>query len=570
MHGYDDHWLEDPKRDKPLGHRWRMPHLELIEALRLPPMKSKTQSDVRDLCLADIIMSERMYPGRRISYSRSDQFYKNRRQYTPEGYNLANVTAAIDLLDTLGYIVEHNKRPPGCRGTQSSFLPNPSLAMLLLPAVHEPVRNEIIMKDAEGNVVPYADTDKGQVKQNADGRNRKGPAFSGRVHDMRQVVRKVNEVLENTDIVLDAEGVVADGPWLRKGDYVMYPALKSLYRVFNGGWKLGGRFYGGWWQGVKSEDRKFFLLDGERTEEVDYSQIHPRIIYAEAGFELVGDAYDIPGYDRDICKTAFNILVNAACYLSALGALTRDMNGDRKGAEALIAAIKARHADVAKYFHSSAGVRLQGKDSRMAEIVLTEMTVKRGIPVLPVHDSFIVPESHKETLVQAMKAAYERVVGKTVYRDRIVKLRVGNTPVKTSAYTGTDYKRTVRSGAQRPSSPLAPTFIMETVPVDPGPSSVLPAVDSVDHSLPAADSMFPKPVVPVLPPKPVICRPAPEFLRRARDQRLKEWEVEQAAKEAKRIARFRQRGAYSIENDPEGISAHSDQELVLYADARRS
>ncbi|WP_202799739.1 hypothetical protein, partial [Sinorhizobium fredii] len=499
-HGYDDHWLEDPTRDRPLSHRWRMPQLELAKALSLPKMKTKTLTEVLHLVSADIIMSARMHPGRRVSYSRSDAFYKARRQYTPAGYNLKNVTTAIDLLEKLGYIVDHDRRPPGRRGTQSSFLPNPSLAMLLLPAVHEPPKAEIIMKDADGNVVPYED--------------------SGRVHDKREIVRKVNEVLASAEIVLDAEGVVADGPWLRKGDYVMYPALKSLYRVFNGGWRLGGRFYGGWWQGVKSEDRKFFLLDGEKTKEVDYSQIHPRIIYAEAGIDLVGDAYDIPGYDRNLCKAAFNILVNAACYLSALGALTRDMNGDRRGAEALIEAIKARHSDVAKYFHSSAGVRLQGLDSRMAEIVLTEMTVKRGIPVLPVHDSFIVPESHRETLVRLMKDAFEKVVGKTGNRDKIVKSSVGNTSVKSSAYSDTDYKRPARAGAPRPSSPLAATSNRET---DPSSAADLPVAGTVASS-PNVPVVLDA-VMPSEPTKPVRRTPAPDFLRRARDEAIAEWQA---------------------------------------------
>lgn len=538
-HGYDDHWLEDPKRDKPLGHRWVMAHEQVAMALQLPNMKNKTQTDVLYLTAADIIMTAKMYPGRRISYSRSDAFYKKRRQYTPEGYNLANVTAAVDLLEKLGYIIEHDRRPPGRRGTQSSFLPNPSLAMLLLPAVHAPPRSEVVMKDADGDVIPYKE--------------------SGRVHDMRQVVRKVNEVLAGTNIVLGAEGVVADGPWLRKGDYVMYPALKYLYRVFNGGWRLGGRFYGGWWQGVKSEDRKFFLLDGEKTEEVDYSQVHPRIIYAEAGVDLVGDAYDIPGYDRNLCKAAFNILVNAACYLSALGALTRDMNGDRRGAEALIEAIKAKHSDVAKYFHSSAGVRLQGLDSRMAEIVLTEMTVKRGIPVLPVHDSFIVPESHRETLVRVMKDAFEKVVGKTGNRDKIVKSSAGNTTVKSLAYSDTDYKWPAGAVAERPSSPLAPTPNRETDP-------------SSEVDLLVAGTVVSSPNVPVvleavMPPettKPVLRTPAPDFLRRARDEAIAEWQSKEKAKAAKRAEKMRRTGSPDTVFDLGRISGHFRSETVLY------
>lgn len=509
QHGYDDHWLVDPTRDKPMGHRCRMRQEELTKALQLPLMKTKTQTDILHIVAADVIMTARMHPGRRISYSRSDKFYKKRRQYTPDGYNLANVTAAVDLLENLGYILDHDRRPPGRRGTQSSFLPNPSLSMLLLPAVYARPDSEIVMKDVDGNVVPYKE--------------------SGRVHDLRQVVRLVNAVLEETDIVLDAEGLVADGPLLRKGNYVLNPALKSLYRVFNGGWLLGGRFYGGWWQAVSGADRRYFLIDGERTEEVDYSQIHPRIIYAEAGVLLEGDAYTISGFDRDLVKSAFNILVNAPCYLSALGAIRNELKGDRNAAEALIEAVKARHPLVSKYFHSAAGVRLQGLDSRMAEIVLSEMTVKRGIPVLPVHDSFIVPESHRETLIQVMKDAFESVVGRTGNRDKIIKSSGRNTATRSSAYGSTDYRQPVRAGAERLSSlPLSAVIIDSPV--------------SESRSQPFDQDLSPLPVPSELvlepprveAPKPVSRTPAPSFLHQARERAKSEWEQKEAALLAKR------------------------------------
>jgi hypothetical protein len=552
MHGYDDHWLEDPTRDKPLGFRAELVGDDCANTLKLPKMKSKIGSAVLRLVAADIVMSAKMYPGRSISYSRTDDYYKRRRQYLPKGVNLANVTAAIDALDQLGYIIEHKRRPPGPRGRQSSFTPHPSLSMLVQPIMPTRHRTEIIMKDKDGNVVPFNDARR--ATGTTDGK-KKGPSFSGRVHDMRQVVRKVNEVLENTDIVLAAEGVVEDGPWLRKGDYVMYPALKSVYRVFNGGLTYGGRYYGGWWQGVKSEDRQYFLLNGERTEEIDYSQIHPRIIYIEAGVELVGDAYDIPGQDRGLCKAVFNILINAATYGSALGAVAKEMNGDFRGAEALIEAIKERHRDVECYFHSGVGIRLQGLDARMAEIVLSEMTIKRGIPVLPVHDSFIVPESHRETLVQVMKDAFERVLGKVSNRDQIVKSTVGNTASRTEAYANTDYKWIGSSAGLAGTSPLAPPVNGILEPSS-SPLSTVPVCVLVKPcSLSVAN---------VATTRPVVRRPAPEFLRRANAERIAEWEVAKAAVEKRKASRSRQGSTYSTGNGLEGMQTHLMQETVLY------
>lgn len=544
MHGYDDHWLEDPTRDMPLGFRCEMVDNALADVLKLPAMKSKIGSAVLRLVAANIVMSARMYPGRSISYSRTDDFYKRRRQYLPKGVNLANVTAAIDVLDSLGYIVDHIRRPPGPRGRQSSFTPHPSLSMLVQPIKLSPNRPEIVMKDKDGNVVPYKE--------------------SGRVHDMRNMIRKVNTVLENTDIVLAAEGVVADGPFLRKGDYVMYPALKSICRVFNGGYSKGGRFYAGWWQSVKSEDRQYFLLNGERTEEIDYSQIHPRIIYLEAGLLLQGDAYDIPGWRgtkelRDLCKAAFNILINAATYGSALGAVANEMDGDFRGAKAIIEAIKERHCDVESYFHSGVGIRLQGLDARMAEIVLTEMTVKRGIPVLPVHDSFIVPESHKDALIQVMKDAFERVMGKVENRDKLVKSTVANTKMRTEAYANIDYKRMVVVGrAVGGSSPLGSAFnknLESSSLLLAAASKILPVVSSVSDVISVVVSG---------PSRPVVRRPAPEFLRRAHAERIAAWELSKVAADKRKASKSWQGSTYSIGNGLEGMQTHPRQESVLY------
>lgn len=539
MHGYDDHWLEDSTRDMPLGFRCEMVDNALADVLKLPAMKSNIGSAVLRLVAANIVMSARMYPGRSISYSRTDAFYKSRRQYLPKGVNLANVTAAIDELDRLGYIVDHIRRPPGPRGRQSSFRPHPSLSMLVQPFKLAPNRPEIIMKDEEGNVVPYKE--------------------SGRVHDMRNMIRKVNAVLENTDIVLAAEGVVADGPFLRKGDYVMYPALKSICRVFNGGYSKGGRFYAGWWQSVKSEDRQYFLLNGERTEEIDYSQIHPRIIYIEAGVELVGDAYDIPGYDRGLCKAAFNILINAATYGSALGAVAKELDGDFRTAKAVIEAIKRRHRAVESYFHSNVGIRLQGLDARMAEIVLTEMTVKSGIPVLPVHDSFIVPESHRDALIQVMKDAFERVMGQVENREKLVKSTVANTTMRTEAYANTDYKWNSCSGlAVDGTSPLAPT-------VNKNLESSSPPVAAASKTLPGVSSVSDVPSVSgPEPSRPVVRRPAPEFLRRAHAERIAAWELAKTANDKRKASKSRQGSTYSTETFSKGMQTHPISETVLY------
>ena len=99
---------------------------------------------------------------------------------------------------------------------------------------------------------------------------------------------------------------------------------RSLYRVFNSAsFDKGGRFYGGWWQIIPSSYRRKILINGKRTVELDFSSLHPSILYAKIGKELPTDAYDIslkPSLAKDehrklsyrkLVKKAFNAMINA-------------------------------------------------------------------------------------------------------------------------------------------------------------------------------------------------------------------------------------------------------------------
>ena len=47
-----------------------------------------------------------------------------------------------------------------------------------------------------------------------------------------------------------------------------------LYRIFNGDFSSGGRFYRGWWQNIPRDLRKYITIDGEPCSELDYSGQH--------------------------------------------------------------------------------------------------------------------------------------------------------------------------------------------------------------------------------------------------------------------------------------------------------
>ncbi|HEV7417011.1 MAG TPA: hypothetical protein VGN98_12690 [Tianweitania sediminis] len=339
----------------------------------------------------DASLTARADPGRRISYSRRKAFYAAAGRYHGAGYGYDSVVQAVDALVDAGHLVEHDKVRGGrATGWQSSFQPANHLADAVLPKAERHVGELVRLKDEQGRLVTYRDTER-------------------TVRD-RRFLEIVNERIAGADIRLTAPGAVLDGHVLRFGGHAVYPDMKALYRVFNGGWTLGGRMYGGWWQQVRSDDRQHFTVDGGRTCEEDYQQLHPRLLYAMVGHRLNGDAYTLDGWDRKLCKRAFNIVVNAETYHAAKGALVPYVDGDERQAAALIREMKRRHAPVARHFHSGIGIRLQYLDSEMAKAVLTELTVKKGIAVLPIHDGFLVREEDRQDLLAAMEVAYSRQV----------------------------------------------------------------------------------------------------------------------------------------------------------------
>lgn len=345
----------------------------------------------------DVILSG---PFRRTSYSRSKEFYlePGRYRYTDYGYD--TVVGAVDRLVEARLLVEHHKAAAcaSATGWQSSFIGAPVLYQLdwrQLQFKKRAQRELIRMKDANGRLVDYRET----RRTRAD----------------RKMLAAVNARIAAAKLELAAPTIIEQDEMVIRfavddshKAHAVYPHLIELYRVYNNSWTRGGRFYGGWWQGVRSSDRKYFLINGEPVVEPDYEQLHPRLLYAYAGLVLDGNAYEIDGWPRKAVKIAFNILLNASGYYEARGTIA-EQTGDIESAARLINSIKKKHDIVSEHFHSGIGIRLQNLDSEMCRYVLNEMTVKRGIVVLPVHDSFICPASAKELLDKVMQEAFDRV-----------------------------------------------------------------------------------------------------------------------------------------------------------------
>ena len=91
-------------------------------------------------------------------------------------------------------------------------------------------------------------------------------------------------------------------------------------------------------------------------------------------------------------------------------------------ADVLIEAILTEHAAIRSMFFTKAELRLQRLDSDIAEGVMRRMR-NQGIAVMPVHDSFLVPQSKADLLEQIMiDEAARHGVTVTCKRSRLVSV----------------------------------------------------------------------------------------------------------------------------------------------------
>lgn len=251
-------------------------------------------------------------------------------------------------------------------------------------------------------------------------------------------VRRLNRVMRG--VVITVAGEDHPGP--------------QYYRVFNGSEQHGGRWYHGL-QNASKDERKGMLINGSPVVELDYSALHARMVYHLEGMEFPAgaDPYTIPGVDRDVAKLLFMQLLNDSSVKSARQHLKDRQNPKRvaaywrhrseysswlmlpigqrgkapqrpsclnDGFEPLGASVdvdqsiddflELHHAIAPTFDQPSQALRLQYHDARIAERVFADH-VKLGRPVLGVHDSFIVSESHEADLRGIMTTAYRDEIG---------------------------------------------------------------------------------------------------------------------------------------------------------------
>jgi hypothetical protein len=387
----------------PLVLRWRDDQLKpLVD--RLAPLMPDSLSDQMQLAVASVarsIVTEKTITGHGVHYARAKDPYRRPKRYRDGDprFTWHYVTGAMDALRHAG-LIEHvvGEWWPYAKGFESVAWATDELMTLVEPLVDVSERRgiskrveTIVLRDrADKTELDYTDT--------AD------------TVAIRKQVQVINDHL--AQLALRHRGQKLDIPIGR--------------RIFNASFDRGGRFYchGTSFQNMPAAQRREleWIIGGTAhpTVEIDYSNLHIRMAYSEAGKRIPhGDQYTIDGFDRGLVKLAVNTLFNAPTTNKGILAIAEELHYDpklravsgiqssdrgpcRALAERVVAAIQRKHRRIKSYFGSDCGARFQRKDSDMAIEVMTRMIQRTGRCPLPLHDSFLVPEIDADILSQTM------------------------------------------------------------------------------------------------------------------------------------------------------------------------
>ena len=268
---------------------------------------------------------------------------------------------------------------------------------------------------------------------------------------MRDVLIKYNELLERTYIDIDLRGYEPpDGKELR-----IDTTNKRVRRIFsNESFEQGGRFYGGWWQNIPKDLRKRIVIeDNSRTViERDFKAIHINLLYNKAGIDYFAeygedaDPYtldhmiELKGtleFDkwRNFYKKLLLVCINKKREKEVPCVILDEINNSEsddeypvlseEDVERAIEAFEERHAPIRSYFYSGIGLKLQKVDSIIAERVIKHF-IEEYLPVLCVHDSFIIDNRDTQILDNIVESCMQEVINEL--GDEWSKIRCTITP----------------------------------------------------------------------------------------------------------------------------------------------
>lgn len=245
------------------------------------------------------------------------------------------------------------------------------------------------------------------------------------IQPIRTSLENYNKLLAESDIYIAGDRAVA-----------------LYFRKFHDNLEKHGRFYtASTLQSERSLLRKSITINGNKTCEIDYSTMHPRILAELNGYVLPPD-YDCYSVDvkttlepeviRKLCKMALLLILNSGSKgqaYSSLAKYTRDESipHDKVLIHSIIDKMIKNNKHISDhFFNKELWMKLQNIDSNIAAHIIDHFT-KQGIPSLAYHDSFVVSYDKRDELSSVMFSAWEAVLGSNA--NCRVKIAYDNSPI---------------------------------------------------------------------------------------------------------------------------------------------
>lgn len=245
--------------------------------------------------------------------------------------------------------------------------------------------------------------DNGKLKEYVD---------TAKTHRIRSILKQANEINQAAKV-----------------EYLRYTLSAHLIAIFKNKFTLYGRLHTKGhrhYQGFSDDERKQITINGDPVAELDFSGLHPRLLYAAEGKQFDDDPYSIVHDDpraRPFLKQILLCMVYAKNQVAAERAANYWLyknhaeRADLKEigitrARPLIDSFTVAHGPISHYFCTGkeTGLRIMNIDARIALDVVDHFA-KQNKPILAVHDSFIVQSQYKKELRATMRRAYTQHTG---------------------------------------------------------------------------------------------------------------------------------------------------------------
>jgi len=364
-------------------------------------------------------ISEDLY----VFYSRDRGYYKKSKKYNPNGISF-RLISLVDNLKEHGWIkhIKGRYKKEIKKGKRSRMCPSNKLIQAFKD--YEVTTKHLYAKQMD--CIRLKDTKK-KFKEYED---------NSVTRSMRAKLHAYNNLLHRTNIKLTRNKKVSNYLEIKPTNF----NNREYYRIFNdGSFELGGRFYGPWWVTLSKDIRKYITINNSKTVELDYSSLNIHLLYSEEGLnyfdlnESTADPYTLKGVninERDINKLIITIALNITDKSKFVYAVKGGIEGDNDKNYSLgnkkilkvpnakeiwrrIRLFEEENNPIKHHLFTGVGKRLQFKDSCIAESIIESM-VNNNIPILAIHDSFIVQHRNESNLYKSMDHIFRNFKLKSV------------------------------------------------------------------------------------------------------------------------------------------------------------